>query len=307
MAGFVGYKIKSGGSSAANILTDTVKKQNLKQTVLATGQVVSSTDLDLSFKVGGIVERVVVRGGAKVKAGQVLANLAQADQAASLTQAEGSLAQAQANYNKVLAGASNEDIAVALVALDNAKTALTNTVAQQKVLVANAYGACLNSTLTAVPGTSNISGATVTVSGTYTGSQQGVYSITVYNTGSGARFNFTGLESGSGDVRTAPVPLGANGLSIQFSSANVNAGDTWSITIPNTQGATYVANYNAYEAALQTQVVSIASAESAVSSAQAGLDLKKAQARPADVQAAQAQILSRRVRFRPLIRPGKHH
>ncbi len=291
VAGLIVWKIKSGNNPAGNILTDTVKRQNLKQTVLATGQVVSSTDLDLSFKVGGIVDKVNVKEGDKVKAGQVLANLAQADQAAGLTQAQGALAQAQANYNKVLAGASNEDIAVAQVALDNAKTSLANAIAQQKVLVANAYSALLNSTLTAVPSPTNASGVTITVSGTYTGTDQGVYGISIYSTGSGQKFNVTGLETGSGDVKAVPIPLGTRGLSIQFSSIGVNAGDSWTITVPNTQSSTYVTNYNAYQAALQTQLTGVAAAQSSVSAAQANLDLKKAQARPADVQAAEAQIL----------------
>ena len=78
VVGFIGYKIKSGKNNSGNIQTDTVKKQNLKQTVLATGQVVSSIDLDLSFKAGGVVKQVNVKEGDKVKAGQALAILDQA-------------------------------------------------------------------------------------------------------------------------------------------------------------------------------------------------------------------------------------
>jgi HlyD family secretion protein len=291
VAGFVVWKIKSGNNPASNINTDTVKRQNIKSTVLATGQVVSSTDLELSFKSGGVVSKVNVKEGDKVKAGSVLATLSQNDQAASLTQAQGALAQAQANLQKVLAGASSEDITVAQVTLDNANSALSNTISQQKVLVDNAYSALLNSTLTAVPFPGNAGSAVATVSGTYKGTDQGIYNISIYSTGSGAKFNISGLETGSGDVQTVPVPLGTKGLYIQFSSSNVGSADQWNVKIPNTQAASYVANYNSYQAALQTQNSATASAQNAVTTAQAALDLKKSQARPADIASAQAQIL----------------
>src|SRR5579872_2336774 len=82
----IGYKIKKGNNPGANILTDTVKRQNLKQTVLATGQVVSGTDLSLSFKVGGPIAKINIKEGDQVKNGDVLASLDQQDQLASLTQ-----------------------------------------------------------------------------------------------------------------------------------------------------------------------------------------------------------------------------
>jgi multidrug efflux pump subunit AcrA (membrane-fusion protein) len=57
----VGYGIYTSRNKAPNILTDVVKKKDLKQTVLATGQVTSETDLDLSFKTSGVVDRVFVQ------------------------------------------------------------------------------------------------------------------------------------------------------------------------------------------------------------------------------------------------------
>jgi RND family efflux transporter MFP subunit len=79
---------------------------------------------------------------------------------------------------------------------------------------------------------------------------------------------------------------------VQFSDSSPAIGNSWTINIPNTQSSSYVANYNAYQAALQAQSSAVASAQNAVASAQAALDLKKAQARPADLASAQAQILS---------------
>ncbi len=306
IAGFIIWRARAGRNSAAGIQTDTVKRQDLTETVLATGQVVSGTDLELGFKSGGIIRKVNVQAGGQVKAGDVLAALDQGSQAASLTQAEGALAQAKANYDKVLAGSSSQDIAVAQaavdaaqVALSNAQQTLANTKQQQAVLVSNAYGALLNSTLAAVPGAGNISSANPTITGTYTGTDQGVYTISIYATGSGYKFSVSGLEQGSGDVKTSPVPLGTRGLYVQWPSTTVGGNDQWTVAIPNTQASNYITNYNSYQAALQTQTTTVATAQAAVGSAQvaltqaqAALGLKQAQARPADIAAAQAQILT---------------
>ena len=292
VVGFVIYKVKSGSNTAGNIQTDTVKKQDLKLTVLATGQVVSSTDLELSFKSTGVVSKINVKEGDKVKAGNVLATLDQNTQAANLTTARGSLAQAEANYQKVLAGPSGADIALAQVTLTNAQSTLVTTQKQQQVLVTNAYNTLLNSTLSATPSASNIDGATATVSGAYTGTEQGVYTVSVYSGSSGSRFKYGGLENGEGIISTSPQPLGTKGLFIQFSSSNISSNDIWTISIPNTQSTTYVTNYNAYQSALQTQSAQVAAAQNSVASAQAALNLKTSQAQPADVAVAQAQILS---------------
>ncbi len=292
VAGPIVYGVIKPKDPGKNTLTEAAKKQNIKSTVLATGQVVSTTDLSLSFKSGGAVQQVKVKEGDKVKAGQVLAALDQRDQQASLTSAKGALAQAQANYNRVVSGASSEEISVAQVALDNAKNALDNTVKQQQVLVDSAYKALLNSGLSAVAGSGNTGSVTATVSGTYTGSDQGAYKLIIYSTGSGLRFQANGLETSDGIADVTPQPMGIKGLYVQFSSTSVPTNNTWTINIPNTQSATYISSYNAYNAAVETQRSAVAAAQNAVASAKAALDLKKAQARPADLEAAQAQILT---------------
>jgi HlyD family secretion protein len=289
---FIAWRIHASKTNTSGIQTASVTKQDIKQTVLATGQVVSSTDLNLSFQTGGVVSKVNVQEGDTVKAGQVLAQLQANNQAAALTSAQGSLAQAQANYNKVLAGSSSEQVAVAQVNLTNAQNSLKTTQAQQQVLVNNAYSALLNSGLAAIPSSSNTGNITVTVSGAYTGTDQGVYQISLYSTGGGVYYQVSGLETGQGVAGVTPQPVGTKGLYIQFSSSSIPSSNSWTISIPNTQSATYVANYNAYQSALQTQAAAVAAAQNAVATAQANLNLQTAQPQTADVQAAQAAILS---------------
>lgn len=307
VGGFIASRFLGGNQKAlANIQTDTVKKQNIQATVLSTGQVVSKVDLNLSFQSSGVVRKVLVKEGDVVKAGQVLANLDQSTVAGALMSARGALAQAQANYEKVLAGASNEQItiyeqavAAAQVAYDNAVKNVATVKQQQSVLVDNAHRVLLNTTPQAVAFMGNNPGATPpTISGTYLGTQEGSYLVNQQ----GSTFSVSGLETQAPMLITDSVnafPVGTKGLYIQFSSDFRNVAETWQITLPNPQATAYGTNYNAYQAALQTQTAalntaqaSVDSAAIALSQAQANLNAQRAAARPADIDAAKAQILS---------------
>lgn len=298
-----------GNNSSNGILTDTVKKQDLKRTVLATGQVVSSTDLALSFQSSGVVKSVNVKVGDKVASGQVLATLDQKNQLASLEQARGARDSAQANYDKVVSGATSEDVQVSRAAvtaaqatLDNAKATYDSVVAQQKILVENARLAWINSGLSADRLAYYDTSATLTVSGTYTGMEQGEYDISLYSDGgSGFFFKVSGLENSTGVLKKGtPLGLGTRGLSMTFSTTGTFSGvDSWRIAIPNTRGSSYVTDFNAYQAALQTQNAAIVTAGNTVNSAQAALDqakatlvLKQAEARPEDIASAAAAVTS---------------
>ncbi len=289
VAGF--FVFRSGANPADSIQTDTVKKGDLKKSVLATGQVTSETDLALAFKVSGVIQKVDTKVGAKVRAGQALAFLDQKDQLARLTQARGALKLAEANLQKVLDGASSEEATAAKVTLDNAKKTLEDTKRQQNVLVDNAYAALINNDLSAVPDTGNSGSVTATISGAYSGKDQGIYKVSIYSSGT-LRFQYNGLEVGTGEVRTAPQALGTRGLYIQFSSTSVPVNNTWTVRIPNDQSSSYITYYNAYNSAIETQKAAITAAENAVASAQAAYDLKIAKASTADLDAVEAQVLS---------------
>jgi HlyD family secretion protein len=113
---------KNGGAVQIGSAT----KQNLQQTVLATGQVVSGTDLNLSFQAGGVVRQVLVAEGDNVKQGELLASLDQSNARAVLLTAQGSLAQAQANYDKLVAGSTPQNIKTVQDSVNSAKQDLLN-------------------------------------------------------------------------------------------------------------------------------------------------------------------------------------
>jgi len=133
-----GYFFTKKGVSG-NIQTDTVSRQNIEETVLATGQVVSGTDLDLGFQAGGVVRRVSVKEGDKVVVGQTLASLDQSIASANLLSAQGSLAQAQANYDKLLAGSTQENIRVYEDAVASAQHDLNSAYASALNTLDDAY------------------------------------------------------------------------------------------------------------------------------------------------------------------------
>jgi RND family efflux transporter MFP subunit len=152
--------------------------------------------------------------------------------------------------------------------------------------LANAYSTMLNSGLDAIAAAGNASDGTITVTGTYDGTVQGEYRIFT-ESGGDYRILGRGVETSSNTdpdniVRGVPLRIGTHGLYITFSTTgSFPAGDRWIISIPNTQASTYLTNLNAYE-----------SAKKSLEQAEAALALKQAEARPPDLQAAQAQVIS---------------
>lgn len=157
---FFGKKGNLSGTQTA-----IVSKQDLKQTVLTTGQVVSGIDLKLSFQGSGVVRQLLVQEGDTVSAGRLLAALDTSTARANLTTAQGSLAQAQANYEKLLAGASTEDI----------KT-IENTVVSAQQDLDSSYSSSLNTLNDAYTKIYNALSTVITIQNTYFGTadQEGI-------------------------------------------------------------------------------------------------------------------------------------
>lgn len=275
----------------AGIITSVVESKTLTQTVLATGQVTSITDLSLSFTSSGVIKNIPVVVGQKVKKGQILASIEQGNELAVLTQARGQLLAAKARYQKIIEGATNEEVALAQIALNNAKSDLEKTKLTQSTLVENARRTLMSTDLEAI--SSSSSTVSPVISGTYSG-EEGVYKINTFSTGAGGYFSVAGLENSTGVINTTnPIAIGQKGLFIQF-PANFNSGSQtyWTIDIPNKKSSSYVNSLNLYNSAIETQKSQISSAESLVATRQAEFNIKVAKARDADINLAQADVLS---------------
>jgi RND family efflux transporter MFP subunit len=282
--------LKGKGSDGS--VAETVKRQTLTRTVVASGKVVSSTDLSLGFEVADTVRSVEVQVGDKVKKGKIIATLNSGEERAALNSARGALLSAEAKYKKVLEGSSNEEIALAQVNLDNAKKDLESTKKTQDTLVKSAYRKLLSDGVTATPTSSSYTSNTPTISGTYTG-VEGTYTVNL-SSGGGEYLNFTGVESGAAKFSTTSAqPLGTKGLFIVFPSGTTSSQiGSWEIKLPNTSSANYVANLNAYNQALDTKDSAISSAESLVAQREAELNLKRATARQPDIDSALADVIT---------------
>ena len=240
-----GVFVSLGLRKTPQITFTAVAKGDITQAVSVDGMVDSSQDLSLAFQNGGTVLAINVNAGDTVKKGQVLVKLDASAASAALSQAQASLAVAQANYQKLVNGDTGAQLTVSQAAVQTAQTALDNaqktqtaTVAQQNLIVNNAQIALLNSGLAATPASGNLSTISPTISGTYTGSAQGEYDIKIFNTGAGLNFSYSGLETGGSIISTTgPSPLGTKGLYIQFPSGTIYPNDTWTVFIPNTKAS----------------------------------------------------------------------
>ena len=77
---------------------------------------------------------------------------------------------------------------------------------------------------------------------------------------------------------------------MQFPSFISYIGTNWKINIPNNTAPNYLANYNAYQSALETKNQVIANAQATLDQANASLAALVSSARPEDVAMAQAQM-----------------
>lgn len=260
----LGWFLFGRKSNAGNIQTGTVKLQDIEKTVLTTGQVVSSTDLDLSLQSNGVVKKVFAKEGDIVHTGQVLVELDTSDLIAQLHNAQAGLA-------------------IAKQQAITSKNNLVNVTAQQNTLVANSYSSFLNSSPEAeVVGDFGGYDAPI-VSGTYVCSQEGTYDIKTYNSTAGISVSYTGLEQGSFLLTDVPRPLGKCGLFLSFPKTKVlQAGIEYNINIPNKNAPDYNANYNTYQLALQTR-------DKAISDAKANISTEASSSSVAEAEIMQAQ------------------
>ena len=116
---FVGgvFAFTRGGTKIDPSKLAKVEKGDLAKSVVATGKVTPITKVEVKSKASGIVKRLYVEYGDKVKKGQLLAQLdkdeiqAQVDQSrAALQAAEANLASSQADYERAKVDAEGPDV-----------------------------------------------------------------------------------------------------------------------------------------------------------------------------------------------------
>lgn len=101
-----------------------VERTNLSITVSANGTVEPERVINLSPKTAGILTKLLVKEGDFVSQGQLIAYMDDSNLLGQLTQAQGQLAAATANLQKLLAGNRTEDIAQARARLNSVQANL---------------------------------------------------------------------------------------------------------------------------------------------------------------------------------------
>lgn len=241
----LGYYIFGRNSSNTELYT--VDIGNVSQSIVLSGKVQTTDRADLGFASAGRLGNVFVKNNQIVKRGAVLAQLEIGSLIADLKIK-------QANLR-----ASN-------TSLESAKAELDRITRQEDTKVESAYRKLLSSDLVLNPDSSNYA-TPPTISGLYNG-DEGQYKVSI------DKKNITlpdftlrtfGIENTNRIINEqSATPLGTKGLYVSFSGNNFEPYiDTiWYLDIPNKTGASYIANYNAYNEAKKNRDSNIQIAQS---------------------------------------------
>jgi len=112
------------GEKEVKYITREVSRTNILQTVSVTGSVEADPQIKLRFQAGGKIKEIPVKVGDRVEEGDLLARLDDTSLGIDVDRARSNLSLAQANLNKLLAGATGEDIAVSESNVQSAEIAL---------------------------------------------------------------------------------------------------------------------------------------------------------------------------------------
>jgi RND family efflux transporter MFP subunit len=114
--------LKPDKTEVTTVNVVTVGRQSLEDSIYTSGLIATPAEARLSFKIGGVIDRLFVEEGQFVKKGQLLATLKPTEINSQMEQATLSLAKAQRDYTR----ASNlyRDSVATLEQLQNAQTSL---------------------------------------------------------------------------------------------------------------------------------------------------------------------------------------
>lgn len=124
-------RIFAGAGDDDEVVLHTVERGMVTEYISETGEVMAEKDLDLFFKATGRVSKVEFEEGDEVKEGDVIMRLDARDLYIRRQEAVAALSARQAEYQKALAGATDEQIRISEIAVRNAEASLAN--AQQKL------------------------------------------------------------------------------------------------------------------------------------------------------------------------------
>lgn len=108
-------------AAAARWQQEAAASGSIEATISATGDVEAARQANLNFAQSGTVTKVLVEAGDKVNAGQALAEVDATDLQLNLEKAQADLQRAQAEYDRLVGGANEQDLAAARAQLAQAQ------------------------------------------------------------------------------------------------------------------------------------------------------------------------------------------
>lgn len=135
VGGYYGYQKFTAGVTTTSYVTSAVTRQTISVAVTGSGQLSELNSVDIKPQVSGNSESLVVmniKKGDQVKAGQVLAIIDQSSALASISQAKSTLANAEANYQTLVAGPTAVDIRISQNSVTQAENSYNNALLNQK-------------------------------------------------------------------------------------------------------------------------------------------------------------------------------
>ncbi|MBI2409779.1 efflux RND transporter periplasmic adaptor subunit [Candidatus Kaiserbacteria bacterium] len=114
-----------GGASGATL---SVRRANVVERVNVSGTVTAKQDVRLGFAANGRISGTYAAVGQRVRAGTMLAQIENGDLAAALSQKQAALKKAQADLASLKAGTRSEEVAVAAIAVTNARAGLLDSI-----------------------------------------------------------------------------------------------------------------------------------------------------------------------------------
>lgn len=301
------------GQKAPSYETTKIERGVIEQTVDATGKIESADKVSLNFQMSGNINRINVKEGDKILAGQLLASVSSAE-------LDAAVAQAQASLNQKLTGSTTEQIDIAQrqvdsarVAYDKAQSSLKDIIALGEVNMSSKYSNALTALNDAYLKIYNTFTLISSIRDSYfNGSDQegiSVQNIVNYRISSAMKTAKASLDSAKagerGNVDTAMIDIissldavydGLNEIrnTCDSGSYKVNVTDTIRTSIDSQK--TIISSSKASIVTLQNDIKSLKvqnerdknTAEAAIESAKASLDiqeanLKSTQAKPRDV------------------------
>lgn len=252
-----GYSWWNSGTESATITSAMVLHEVGKGTVTTgistTGTIRSAEVLDLNvYKQNARIVSLAVVNGMRVEEGQLLFSFDESDVSVSIAESQTAVREAQI----ALAQKQEEvtDPNTTITTLRNDIAVLERNLEEYDADIRTALRDFLNDDLEAKPSADRYS-VQVTrtapeIGGLYSHTEEGIYTIYVYTSGtkSGFSYRVEGLESGTYEVFPgATVPLGSRGLTITFPAGSVQGRDEWVVVIPNTSAPEYVQQKEDYE------------------------------------------------------------